>query len=162
METSTLSFDNLQIALDSFINDFINTYKSLLIRDDKKASGNLISSLKPISIQFKNNKYEADISIASYWKYVEYGRRPGKFPPINKILNWIKVKPVIPRPMNGLNPPTEPQLAFLIARKIARDGIKAGNQFKEALDITWNIHYNDISNAITEDLNQAIDLVTLL
>ena len=162
METSTLSFDNLQIALDSFINDFIKTYKSLLIRDDKKASGNLISSLKPITIQFKNNKFEADISIASYWKYVEYGRRPGKFPPINKILNWIKVKPVIPRPMNGLKPPTEPQLAFLIARKIARDGIKAGNQFKEALDMTWNRHYNNISNAITEDLNQAIDLVTLL
>lgn len=162
METSTLSFDNLQIALDSFINDFINTYKSLLIRDDKKASGNLISSLKPVTIQFKNNKFEADISIASYWKYVEYGRRPGKFPPINKILNWIKVKPVIPRPMNGLKPPTEPQLAFLIARKIARDGIKAGNQFKEALDMTWNRHYNNISIAITEDLNQAIDLVTLL
>ena len=162
METSTLSFDNLQIALDSFINDFIQTYKGLLIRDDKKASGNLISSLKPVTIQFKNNKYEANISIASYWKYVEYGRRPGKFPPINKILNWIKVKPVIPRPMNGLKPPTEPQLAFLIARKIARDGIKAGNQFKEALDMTWNRHYNYISNAITEDLNQAIDLVTLL
>ena len=162
METSTLSFDNLQIALDSFINDFIKTYKSLLIRDDKKASGNLISSLKPVTLQFKNNKFEADISIASYWKYVEYGRRPGKFPPINKILNWIKVKPVIPRPMNGLKPPTEPQLAFLIARKIARDGIKAGNQFKEALDMTWNRHYNDISNAITEVLNQAIDLVTLL
>lgn len=162
METSTLSFDNLQIALDSFINDFIQTYKGLLIRDDKKASGNLISSLKPVSIQFKNNKYEADISIASYWKYVEYGRRPGKFPPINKILDWIKIKPVIPRPMNGLKPPTDKQLAFLISRKIARDGIKAGNQFKEALDMTWNIHYNDISNAITEDLNQAIDLVTLL
>lgn len=162
METSTLSFDNLQITLDSFINDFIQTYKSLLIRDDKKASGNLISSLKPVTIQFKNNKFEANISIASYWKYVEYGRRPGKFPPINKILNWIKVKPVIPRPMNGLKPPTEPQLAFLIARKIARDGIKAGNQFKEALDMTWNRHYNNISNAITEDLNQAIDLVTLL
>lgn len=162
METSTLNFDNLKIALDSFINDFINTYKSLLIRDNKKASGNLISSLKPVTIQFKTNKLEADISIASYWKYVEYGRRPGKFPPINKILNWIKVKPVIPRPMNGLKPPTEPQLAFLIARKIARDGIKAGNQFKEALDMTWNRHYNNISNAITEDLNQAIDLVTLL
>lgn len=160
METSTLNFYNLQISLDSFIDDFIHTYKSLLIRDDKKASGNLISSLKPVSIQFKNNKFEADISIASYWKYVEYGRRPGKFPPVNKILEWIKIKPVIPRPMNGLKPPTEPQLAFLIARKIARDGIKAGNQFKEALDMTWNRHYNNISNAISEDLNEMVDLVT--
>lgn len=162
METNTLNFTNLQIALNSFIEDFINTYKGLLIRDNKKASGNLISSLKPVSIEFTNNKYQCSIQIAEYWKYVEYGRRPGKFPPINNILNWIKIKPVIPRPMNGLKPPTEPQLAFLIARKIARDGIKAGNQFKEALDMTWNRHYNDISNAISEDLNQAIDLVTLL
>lgn len=162
METSTLSFDNLQIALDSFINDFINTYKGLLIRDNKKASGNLISSLKPVSIEFTNNKYQCSIHIADYWKYVEYGRRPGKFPPINKILNWIKVKPVIPRPMNGLKPPTEPQLAFLISRKIARDGIKAGNQFTEALNLTWTKWEQTISDAISEDLNQAIDLVTLL
>lgn len=159
METSTLSFDNLQIALDSFINDFIQTYKGLLIRDNKKASGKLISSLKPVTIQFKNNKFEADISIASYWKYVEYGRRPGKFPPVNKILDWIKIKPVIPRPMNGLKPPTKPQLAFLIARKIARDGIKPGNQFEEALKLSWKKWEQPISNAISKDLNQAIDVV---
>lgn len=153
-------FEHLEIALDAFINDFIQKYKGLLIRDGKKASGNLISSLKPVSIEFRNGKYEADISIASYWKYVEYGRRPGKFPPVNRILEWIRIKPVIPRPRNGLKPPTEPQLAFLIARKIARDGIKPGNQFEEALNMTWNIHYNDISNAIIEDLNKVVNLIT--
>lgn len=162
METNTLSFTNLQIALNSFIEDFINTYKGLLIRDNKKASGNLISSLKPVSIEFTNNKYQCSIQIADYWKYVEYGRRPGKFPPINSILNWIKIKPVIPRPMNGLKPPTEPQLAFLIARKIARYGIQPGNQFTEALKLTWTKWEQTISDAISEDLNQAIDLVTLL
>lgn len=162
METNTLNFSNLQIALNSFIEDFINTYKGLLIRDNKKASGNLISSLKPVSIEFTNNKYQCSIQIADYWKYVEYGRRPGKFPPMNKILEWIKIKPVIPRPMNGLKPPTEPQLAFLISRKIARDGIQPGNQFTEALKLTWTKWEQTISDAISEDLNQAIDLVTLL
>lgn len=162
METNTLNFSNLQIALNSFIEDFINTYKGLLIRDNKKASGNLISSLKPVSIEFTNNKYQCSIQIADYWKYVEYGRRPGKFPPMNKILDWIKIKPVIPRPMNGLKPPTEKQLAFLISRKIARDGIKAGNQFTEALNLTWTKWEQPISDAISQDLSQAIDLVTLL
>ncbi len=155
-----ISFVNLQIALNSFIEDFIKTYKGLLIRDNKKASGNLISSLKPLSIQFTNGKVDADISIASYWKYVEYGRRPGKFPPVNKILEWIKIKPVIPRPMNGLKPPTEPQLAFLIARKIAREGIKPGNQFEEALNMTWAKYEKQISDAISKDLNEMVDLVT--
>ena len=162
METNTLNFSNLQIALNSFIEDFINTYKGLLIRDNKKASGNLISSLKPVSIEFTNNKLAASISLAAYWKYVEYGRRPGKFPPMNKILDWIKIKPVIPRPINTLKPPTEKQLAFLISRKIARDGIKAGNQFTEALKLTWAKYEKQISDAISKDLNEAIDLVTLL
>lgn len=162
METVTLTFDftNLQSTLSSFVDELINTYKNLLIRDNKKASGNLISSLKPVQIEFSNNKMQGSIEIASYWKYVEYGRRPGKFPPMNKILDWIKIKPVIPRPMNGLKAPSEKQLAFLISRKIARDGIQPGNQLKEALDLTWAKYEKQISDAISKDLNEAIDLVT--
>ena len=156
-----LNFFNLEKALNSFIDDFIRTYKTLLLRDGKKASGNLIASLKPVSIKFQNNKIEADISIASYWKYVEYGRKPGKFPPIDKILNWIRIKPVLPRPRNGLKPPTEPQLAFLISRKIAREGIEPGNQFKEALNIVWMRHSNDISEAVSKDIESEIDLINL-
>lgn len=158
--TLTLSFKNLQNALDVFINDFISIYKSILIRDNKKASGNLISSIKPITISFKNNKLEGSISLASYWKYVEYGRKPGKFPPPNDILKWVKIKPVLPRPLNGIKP-TEKQLAFLISRKIANNGIKPGNQFSEALDIAWKKYENDISKAISQDLAAEIDLIKL-
>lgn len=161
METNTLTFGNLQTALDAFIGDFIATYKGLLIRDNKKATGNLIKSLKPVSIEFAGNKCTGSISLASYWKYVEYGRRKGgKFPPFNKILDWVKVKPVIPRPINGIKP-TEKQLTFLICRKIARDGIEPGNQFKEALNLTWARNEKRISDAITEDLNEAITLIKI-
>lgn len=162
METYTLTFKNLETALNIFIDDFVSTYKSLLIRDNKKATGNLVSSIKPLKIDFTNNKMEGTIDIASYWKYVEYGRRPGKFPPVNKILDWIKVKPVIPRPLNGLKPPTEAQLAFLISRKIAREGIKPGNQYEEALNISWTKNEKNISDAISKDLNEAIDIISIL
>lgn len=160
METNTLTFPNLENAINNFISDFINTYKGLLIRDNKKATGDLIRSIRPISIEFETNKYSGSISLAYYWKYVEYGRRPGKFPPPNKILDWIKIKPVIPRPINGIKP-TEKQLTFLISRKIARDGIKAGNQFKEALDLTWAKNKNKISDAISIDLQSNIDLIKI-
>ena len=98
--------------------------------------------------------------MAYYWKYIEYGRRPGKFPPPNKILDWVKIKPVIPRPVNGIKP-TEKQLAFLISRKIARDGIEAGNQFKEALDLCWDKNKNIISDAISLDLASNIELIKI-
>lgn len=160
METNSLTFSNLEKALNDFISDFINTYKGLLIRDDKKASGDLLRSIKPIEINFESSKYTGSISLAYYWKYVEYGRRPGKFPPPNKILDWIKIKPVIPRPVNGIKP-TEKQLAFLISRKIARDGIEAGNQFKEALDLTWAKNKDYISDAISTDLAANIELIKI-
>lgn len=115
---NNLTFNNLQIALNSFIEDFIRTYKGLLIRDGKKASGNLISSLKPVSIEFSNNKMQGSIEIASYWKYVEYGR------------------------------------------KIARDGIKPGNQYEEAMNIVWARWEKPISDAISKDLQEIVDLVT--
>lgn len=160
METNSLTFTNLEKAINDFVSDFVNTYKGLLIRDNKKATGDLIRSIKPIEIQFETNKYSGSISLANYWKYVEYGRRPGKFPPPNKILDWIKIKPVIPRPVNGIKP-TEKQLAFLISRKIARDGIEAGNQFKEALDLTWAKNKDYISDAISTDLAANIELIKI-
>lgn len=161
MEENTLAFTNLEQAIDAFIADFVNTYKLLLIRDDKKASGNLIKSIHPLTIVFSSNKMVGSISLASYWKYVEYGRKAGgKFPPFDKILKWIQIKPVLPRPINGIKP-TQKQLAFLISRKIARDGIKAGKQYDEALNIVWQRQKENISNAISMDLDTAIDLIRL-
>lgn len=162
METITLEFKftNLQNALDKFINDFIDTYKNILIRDNKKASGNLINSIKSLSINFTSSQLSGSISLADYWKYVEYGRKPGKFPPPNKILDWVKIKPIIPRPINGIKP-TEKQLAFLIGRKISKYGIKAGNQFSEALDLVWAKDSNLISDAISLDLQEAVDIIKI-
>lgn len=160
METNALAFPNLEKAINNFISDFINTYKVLLIRDNKKATGDLIKSIKPIEIEFSNNKMSGSISLASYWKYIEYGRRPGKFPPPNKILDWIKIKPVIPRPVNGIKP-TDKQLAFLISRKIARDGIKPGNQLEEALNLSWAKNKDNISYAISADLQEMINIIEI-
>lgn len=160
METNTLTFNNLEKALTNFLNDFVSTYKSLLIRDNKKASGDLINSIKALNIEFNTTKYTGSISLKNYWKYVEYGRKPGKFPPPKKILNWVKVKKILPKPVKGIKP-TEKQLAFLISRKIARDGIKPGNQFSEALNLVWTKYEKIISDAITKDLSETIDIIKL-
>lgn len=162
MEENTLSFSNLAAALDRFVKMFAETYKELLKRDGKKATGNLINSVRELEITFGTGTLEGSVSLADYWKYVEYGRRRGgKFPPFDKILEWVKVKPVIPRPVNGLKPPTEKQLAFLICRKIARDGIEPGGQFQEALDTVWAECSEDISAAINEDLQSAVELIRI-
>lgn len=170
METNALTFPNLEKAINDFITDFIQTYKGLLIRDNKKATGDLINSIKPIEIEFSNNKISGSISLREYWKYIEYGtgpqhipdKRQQYWPPRDKILKWvkIKIKPALPRPVNGIKS-IEKKLTFLISRKIHDDGIKPGRQFTEALNLTWTKNKDYISDAISIDLQANIDLIKI-
>lgn len=57
----------------------------------------------------------------NYAQQLETGRQAGKFPPINAIAQWIEDKGIASQ-LNGEI--TKNQLAFLIARKIAREGWK--------------------------------------
>lgn len=153
MEKDALTFNNLQQVLDDFTKDVAETYRSLLLRDGKNATGELISSIKPMTPELVDGAFECSLSLAPHWKYVENGRRPGKFPPIDNILEWVKAKPELARP-NRLDRKeiTPKQLAFLVARKIATKGIQPGNQLEEAIDIVYARWKDRIDAAITADI----------
>lgn len=146
-----MQWHNLQEALNRFLVKFIETYKQNLVDDGKSATGNLVHSIQWPEVTFTGNGYEGTISIADYWKYVEYGRRPGKFPPPNVLINWIKAKPILPRPYDGVTPSVE-QLAFLIGRKIAEHGIEPGGQMEKSFDDVFSHYEQDISDAIARDI----------
>lgn len=157
MEKDALTFNNLQQVLDDFTKDVAETYRGLLLRDGKNATGELISSIKPMTPELVNGAFECSLSLAPHWKYVESGRRPGKFPPIDNILEWVKAKPQLARP-NRLDRKeiTPKQLAFLVARKIAAKGIQPGNQLEEAIDIVYARWKDRIDAAITADIETVI------
>ena len=152
-----MTFNNLQQVLDDFTNDVAETYRGLLLRDGKNATGELISSIKPMTPELVDGTFQCSLSLAPYWKYVENGRRPGKFPPMNDILEWVKTKPQLARP-NRLDRKeiTPKQLAFLVARKIAAKGIQPGNQLEEAMDIVYARWKDRIDAAITADIETVI------
>lgn len=72
---------------------------------------------------------------AKYFFQQRFGRRPGKFPPLDDILNWIREKGVSPRD----NKTTERQLAFLFARKIAQKGTDIFTKKRPALNVDEQI-----------------------
>ena len=153
MEKDALTFNNLQQVLDDFTKDVAETYKSLLLRDGKNATGELISSIHPMTPELVDGTFECSLSLAPHWKYVENGRRPGKFPPIDNILEWVKAKPQLTRPNRLDRKELAPkQLAFLVARKIATKGIQPGNQLEEAMDIVYARWKDRIDAAITADI----------
>ena len=75
------------------------------------------------------------IELPEYYKFIEAGRKPNSTPPPSKaILNWIKVKKIIPRSYNGGKIPTKEQLSYIIARSIGRKGIKPRPFIKPTLE----------------------------
>ena len=157
MEKDALTFNNLQQVLDDFTKDVAETYKSLLLRDGKNATGELISSIRPMTPELIDGTFQCSLSLAPHWKYVENGRKAGKFPPIDNILDWVKAKPQLARPNRLDRKELAPkQLAFLVARKIATSGIQPGNQLEEAMDIVYTRWKDRIDAAITADIESIL------
>lgn len=143
-------------TIQNIINEFTDTLKSVISSNGSNASGTLSKSIT--GIVKMNDKYlTVSISLEDYWKYIEYGTNP-HFPPVDKIREWIRVKPVLPRPLASGKLPTENQLAFLIGRKISKLGTKPKpflNNTKEEFDLVGKV-YNATLELITKQLEQEI------
>lgn len=154
-------FENLQRVLNEYGQEVQELYKSELTADNAKATSNLINSVKYI-YEHKGNVYAVALSLLEYWKYVEYGRKPGKFPPPQAIRKWVEVKPVLPRPLSNGKLPTTEQLTFLIGRKIATEGIAPRYILKKTLEQINKEYEDKISEALTEDLITTVNEVFAL
>ena len=124
---------NIEIndAITNIVDKMLDLYKNKLVDNDINASNTLHDNASTV-IEVNGLTLSVSFNLEEYWKYVEYGRRPGKRPPIDAIEQWIKVKPIIPDPINGRVPTTK-QLAFLISRKIGMEGTKAQRPLESAM-----------------------------
>lgn len=102
-------------------NKILDLYRNELKNKNINASSHLSNSATT-DVRIEGNHLRIYFNLEDYWKYVENGRGPGKQPPISAIEKWIRIKPIIPNPING-KVPSNKQLAFMIGRKIGRDGI---------------------------------------
>ena len=121
-----------------------------LVEADRLASENLINSVET-QVETDQGTYLVTITLADYWKYVEDDTKP-HWPPVSAILEWIRVKPVIPRPDSRDRIPKPEQLAYLIGRKISREGTEGSHDL--ALSATeCNRKYEPlIAEALAQDL----------
>lgn len=119
-------------SLQDIVNQFVDAYKTAITSSGHNASGTLQNSVQGF-VDFDGRYFSVNLNIAEHWKNLEYGRKPGKFPPIDKIREWIRIKPVLPRAING-KLPTENQLAYLIGRKIATKGIQPTHLLEKTVE----------------------------
>lgn len=137
-------------------NEIINEYRLQLANNNSNCTGLLGNSLRT-STNFENGIYDLYLWLQDYWKYVEYGRKPGTFPNIDAIKRWIINKPVLPTAYNGKIPTTD-TLAYLIGRKIERDGTTPTNALGDAMK-NLEEKFNLLDEAITKDLKDNVDVI---
>ena len=141
--------------IQTIIDQIANSYRNELTQQGKVASGRLRDFT--VEVVQDDKWFNIVFNLEHYWKYVENGRKPGKFPPINAIMEWIRVKPIVPHPMNNRVPTTK-QLAFLIARSIAQNGIKPTHALQNTLANPQVENFiEQLCNYIIDQLEKQID-----
>jgi hypothetical protein len=108
------------MSREILIQEFESIKKDIITLYDQKgmrASGNFAESLEVVV----NSETSVKIIGNDYAVQLEQGRNAGKFPPIKAIEQWIKDKGVFNEVLQKIKVSS---LAFLIARKIAKNGWK--------------------------------------
>lgn len=146
---------NIQRVLEALGDQIIDVYRRKLYEGGTNATGLLGNSLSCI-VKTEDGIYDLYLSLQDYWKYVENGRQPGKFPPMDVIKQWIQIKPVIPDARTG-KLPTIDQLTFLISRSIAINGIQPKNYLENTLrEFEYDPQFYE---AISKDIEGNVDLI---
>lgn len=147
-----INLSNVMAVLEEYAIEVRNLYQDKLVENDRIASGKLLNSVE-YQVVFNGMEYEVQLTLEKYWKYLEYGisgkekntDRPfghtgwGAYP---SILEWVKVKPVLPRPGKNKKLPTPQSLAGAITASIIKNGIEPGGEMKDAIDEV-NARYKD-------------------
>lgn len=96
---------------------------------DQDSKGIRSSGQSAKSLQIEEIAKGGQLVGDDYFQQQVAGRRPGKFPPIKSILDWINEK--------GINPTdiSKKSLAFIIARKIAKKGTDIFLHKRQALAV---------------------------
>lgn len=132
-------------------------YKQVLEERGINASGTLAQSVRYIVETPDDRVFELSLGLEEYYKYIEDGRQPGKYPPPEAIESWIEIKPIAPYAMQNGKVPGVRELAFLIGRKIATEGIEAKHPLGDSIEEIQDYWLAEIDNAITLDINENID-----
>jgi hypothetical protein len=152
---------NLDKAFDGLGKDLVKTLVKNLLSANKKATGNLIRSIDYKVVE-KANGFIVELLAADYLTNVDEGRRPGaKQPPLSALDKWVVARKIAPRDSKGKFLPRQ-QVKFLIARSIAKNGIKPTNVINKTINEVYNNKQKLIEKAAIEDLNALIDKIMVV
>jgi len=99
-------------------------------RNMTKQTGDLYNS---IQVTFDSSSDQIVISMLDYWKYVNDGRKPGKYVPIKPLMRWIRAKGFNKSKSSGKFQKFDIKgMAFAVSKNIQKFGIAPTNFYDDA------------------------------
>lgn len=123
------------------------------------ASGDLESSIDFRAYE-RSSVLGVNITMLDYWQAVDEGRRAGKMPPVSKIQEWLTYPNVRDKIRFGQSDaPIQDieSVAFVIARKIGREGTK-GNNFATNV-FNSRLIQKEVPSLIEESIGKDIEAI---
>lgn len=112
-------FGDNKKSFEKFASDFVHSLILAMEYKDSNATGNLQRSLNHKFVE-EIEGVTLDVTGLEYYKYLDFGRKAGSFPPISAISSWANVKGI---PQEAVWP---------IAQNIYKFGIEPRNISLEA------------------------------
>lgn len=157
-----VEFKHLQEALAQYAQAITDRYKQNLESSGRRASGELISSVNS-NVTVNGNEYAIELNLEDYWKWIDEGRPPTHTttpsePTLQEcILEWIKLKHILPHPDKNGKLPTEEQLSYAIANKIHKEGYEGTYDLEHTMDELGDKWDDIIVEALDADIFNNID-----
>lgn len=99
MALNTDQIEQLKPIMQKYGDKAITDMVAILLNAGKLATGTLVSSFRAEVTE----TLKLIVSFEDYGKYVQYGRRPGKFAPPQVIDNWCRIKGIDPKYSYAIN-----------------------------------------------------------
>jgi hypothetical protein len=140
-------------ALSVFFDRF---FEGLIADAQSKAQKIPVSSFRHEEDEISGKAYAAD-----YLKYLVYGRAPGKYPPPDTMIAWVRDNPdILARLQQVFKYLTEQGLAYIVGRKLAKEGSDIYSGKKEGVDFLGVMEKNmpDLLQQLAR--NEAMNVAT--
>ena len=140
--------ENTRLALNKFGKYLVAESRKNLTRKKKNVTGSLYKSLR-YEVAVNPNSISFDFLMNEYWEWVDKGRKAGKFPPFQNILDWVKARRFQFRELEGKNKgkfKSYEQTARAVWFKIKNKGIEPTDFYTRP----FNLGYAKLPNELVE------------
>lgn len=111
----------IETLVDRYLAEFEEVIIKNMASKDRNASKRFVKSLKR-NVVTDGDRVIGQSRALEYFKWLDQGRGPGKFPPRQAIEEWISQKNIKPFEDKKGKPMSAKSMAFIISRRMANEG----------------------------------------